>query len=186
MTQNNPQLIVFTGAMFSGKSTHLLAAIDRYTYQRRRVLCFKPLMDDRYGDTEIVTHSGKRVPAVTVSNGDDILARISTEHDVDVIAVDEAFMIDGSADALIHLFKLGYTVIVSSLEMSASCTEFSEITKLMVWATKIEKLPAVCSVCQRDAYYTRRKSEGMNEIQVGGADMYEPRCWEHHELTNLR
>ena len=110
---------------------------------------------------------------------------IPVADEVDVVAVDEAFMIDGSADALVRLFQVGKTIIVSSLEMSASCTAFDEIVKMMPWATKIEKCPAVCVVCQNDAYYTQRKVENMEEIQVGGADLYEPRCFNCHGSANL-
>jgi len=103
--------------------------------------------------------------------------------DVDVIAVDEAFMIEGASDALINLFRSGVSVVVSSLQLSASGNVFEEVRDMMPWATKIEVCPAVCPLTGRDAYYTHRKLDGLEEIAVGGADMYEPRCWEHHSYV---
>lgn len=183
----NPEFIMYVGCMFSGKTSRLIAAIDRYKYQKKKIVVFKPKMDDRYSHSDVKTHSGSGLPAVSVDKAQEILTfLIQAGEEYDVIAVDEAFMIDGSADVLIHLFKLGKTIIVSSLEMSASCNPFEEITMMAPWATRIEKCPAVCSVCQKDAYYTQRKSEDMDEIQVGGEDLYEPRCWSCHSYTNER
>jgi len=177
----NPEFIIFTGPMFSGKTTHLIARIDRYMYQNKRVAAFKPKMDDRYSVTDIQTHSGASIPAVVVSTGKEILQYLlESDDDYDIIAVDEAFMIENSADALIQLFKLGKTILVSSLEMSASCSHFEEILLMTPWATHIQKFPAVCAVCHKDAYYTQKKVDDSSIIQVGGADLYEPRCWSCH------
>jgi thymidine kinase len=184
----NPELIIFTGPMFGGKTARLLAALDRYQYQARKIVAFKPKMDVRYSSIDIKTHNGAGIPACSVSSGQEILEYMgSVDSDIDVVAVDEVFMIEGAAKALIHLFRLGYTVIVSSLEMSAACNPFSEVVELMPWATKIEKCPAVCSQCQQDAYFTHRKVDNpQDEIQVGGSDLYEPRCWGCHSYTNAK
>ena len=106
--------------------------------------------------------------------------------DYDVVAVDEAFMIDGCADALLYLFRTGISIVVSSLQLSASGNAFFEVKEMMPWATKIEVCPAVCPKTGRDAFYTHRKMEGLDEITVGGSDLYEPRSWEHHNFMNQR
>jgi thymidine kinase len=122
-----------------------------------------------------------------VKSGEEIKKVVETlEKKIDVIAVDEAFMIEGSAESLIELFKTGYTVVISSLQLSASGNVFTEIRDMLPWATKIEVCPAVCPVTGRDAYYTQRKVEGLEEITVGGADLYEPRCWEMYTYVNRR
>ena len=64
--------------------------------------------------------------------------------------------------------------------MSANCNSFSEIEKMLPWATKIDKCTAVCVVCGEDAPYTQKKVNDIAEITVGGAELYEPRCWSHH------
>jgi len=89
-------------------------------------------------------------------------------------------MIDGVSEALIFLYRSGFTVIVASIEMSASCNVFPELKEILPWATHVEKCSAVCTACGADAYFTHRKIEDLDEIAVGGAEMYEPRCWNHH------
>ena len=85
---------------------------------------------------------------------------------------------------LIDLFKKGKTIVVSSLDLSATGKPFEEIEALFPWATCIEKCPAVCTVCGQDAYYTHKKVEDIAEITVGGSELYEPRCWKHHNYFN--
>lgn len=182
---NDPKFIIFTGPMFGSKTTRMLATIDRYRYQNKKIVAFKPMIDDRYDQNQIVTHSGGHLLAECVRKGQDVTAYIeSMDEKPNVIAVDEAFMIPNIAKALIHLFKAGYTIVVSSLQMSASCNVFEEVRDMMPWATKIEVCPAVCPHTGRDAFYTHRKRDDLSEIAVGGADLYEPRCWEMHRYTN--
>jgi len=180
-----PSFTIFCGPMMSSKTTRLLAAIDRFSYQNLRVLAFKPRLDRRYTPDEISTHNGGKMQATLVSTGDEILRHVAFV-DPDVIAVDEAFMIDGSADALIQLFRQGKTVVVSSIEMSGTCNVFAEVEKMLPWATKIEKCAAVCMACGEDAYYTQRKVSDIAEITVGGSELYEPRCWHHHNTIKLK
>jgi thymidine kinase len=165
--------------MMSSKTTRLIGAVDRFRYQNQRVMAFKPRMDRRYAADEINTHNGGKLEAVIVGTGDEILRHVDL-YQPDVVAVDEAFMIDGSADALIRIYRQGVSVVVSSIEMSASCNVFPEIEKMLPWATKIEKCTAVCVVCGEDAPYTHRKVSDLAEITVGGSELYEPRCWSHH------
>lgn len=176
-----PSFTVFCGPMMSSKTTRLLAAVDRFRYQNLKVASFKPKLDCRYTPDEISTHNGGKISAIVVSSGDEILRHCDL-FTPDVVAVDEAFMIDGCADALIALFRSGTTVVVSSIEMSSSCNVFYEVEKLLPWATKVEKCAAVCMVCGEDAYYTHKKIDDMTEIAVGGSELYEPRCWHHHSV----
>tara|TARA_R110001583_G_scaffold16234_3_gene66104 strand:- start:12038 stop:12622 length:585 start_codon:yes stop_codon:yes gene_type:complete len=179
----SPEFTIFVGPMFGSKTTKLLAAIDRYKYRNKNVIAFKPKIDDRYSDDQISTHSGGRFPAIPIGSGDDLFfwwAEQSTDYNV--IAVDEAFMIPGISTALLTMFKSGLDIIVSSLDLSASLRTFEEVEKILPWATRIEKCPAVCTICNDDAFYTYRKIDGIAEITIGGADLYEPRCWLHHSL----
>ncbi len=183
----DPEFIIFTGPMFGSKTTRLMAVVDRYRHQNKKIVAFKPIMDDRYSDIEIRTHSGASLKAVGVNSGKDVMEYIEKSTDkFDVIAVDEAFMIESISKTLLHLFRQGKTIVVSSLQLSASGVVFEEVRDMMPWATKIEVCPAVCPITGRDAFYTHRKLEGLDEITVGGADLYEPRCWEHHNYMNQR
>lgn len=184
---SDPEFVIFTGPMFGSKTTRLLAVVDRYRYQQKNIIAFKPRMDDRYSEAQICTHSGGSLPAIGVNTGNDVLSFLDEASvDYDVIAIDEAFMIDGISDVVLELFRRGKTIVVSSLQLSASGNVFGEIRDMMPWATKIEICPAVCPITGRDAYYTHRKVSGLEEIAVGGADMYEPRCWEYHTYMNCR
>ena len=173
---SNPEFVVYTGPMFGGKTSRMLAALDRAKYQSKKIIAFKPKMDHRYADESIVTHTGHSFDAVCISDGEEIF---DYAKKADVIAVDEAFMIDGIADALIELFRKGKSVYVSTIQLSAHGFFFAEVQAMMPWATKVEVCPAVCSQCEKDAYYTVAKIDGLGHIEVGGAETYEPRCHEH-------
>lgn len=177
---NNPEFIIYCGPMFSSKTSRLLSTLEKYKYQHKSIIVFKPKIDDRYSSSEVVTHGGWKAPAVCVKTGAEILEHLSNlSDDPQVVAVDEAFMIPGAAEALTWLFTYGFTVVVSSLEMSSAGKPFHELEKMLPWATKIEKCSAVCTVCSRDAHYTHKKQSSEEEIEVGGAELYEPRCAQH-------
>ena len=184
---NNPDFVVYCGPMFSSKTSRLLATLEKYKYQHKKIAVFKPNIDDRYSVSEVVTHGGWKVPAVCVKTGAEILEHLANlDEEPHVIAVDEAFMIPGSSEALTWLFTYGYTVVVSSLELSSAGKPFHEIEKMLPWATHIEKCTAVCTVCGRDANYTHKKQVGGEEIEVGGSELYEPRCYSHHLSVDQR
>lgn len=181
MRIREPEFIVYTGPMFGSKTTQMLSTLERYAYQNRNVIAFKPKMDDRYSEGEICTHAGLKFPAVNVNLGSEI---VDKSVGYEVVAVDEAFMIDGCAVALTELFRQGKTIVVSSIQMSASGNVFEEIKEMLPWATKIEVCPAVCVKTGNNAYYTVRKVENLSEIEVGGADIYEPRAWSATPFMN--
>ena len=167
--------------MFGSKTTRMLSYLERCLHQNRKVVAFKPKMDDRYSDGEICTHAGLKFPATNVSDGLDILRNC---EDYDVVGVDEAFMIDGCAEALLSCFSNGKTVVVSSIQLSATGKAFKEIKELLPWATHIEVCPAVCVKTGADAYYTVHKVDAASEIAVGGSDIYEPRAWSKTPFVN--
>lgn len=171
---SQPNLLVFTGPMFGSKTTKMLSVLERALYQSKRVIAFKPKMDERYEKSMIVTHAGLKFDAHNVQTGEEIL---KMSEGYDVVGVDESFMIEGSASALVALFKSGKTIAVSSIQLSASGKPFEEIRDLLPWATHIEVCPAVCLITGEDAYYTVRKAKGISEIEVGGSETYEPRAW---------
>ncbi len=176
------ELKIFTGPMFGGKTTRMLAALERYEYRKKSTMLFKPAMDKRYSEEKVVTHKGQEHRSILVSSGREI---ITLGLEADVVAVDELFMIPGSAEALISLFQRGKTILVSTLQLSSEpdgYRPFDEVKELMPWATNIEVCPAVCDHCGRDAYYTERIGKQPKQILVGGAESYRPVCWYHSLL----
>lgn len=181
--QLNPGFVMYVGPMFGSKTSKLLMELERYKYQQRSYMTFKPSLDDRYAQLDIVTHGGWKHSAVTVKDGADVLkCVVDADNDPKVIAVDEAFMIPGIAEALIFLYKSGFSVVVSSLDIAFNGKPFPEIAKMFPWATKIEKCAAVCTVCGRDAHFTHKKVSLGDElsVQIGGSELYEPRCALHY------
>ena len=183
----NPSFVLYVGPMFSQKTSKMLSELDRCKFQHKNSVLFKPQLDTRYATNEVISHVGWRSPAINVTSGTDVLAYLAdVEHEPDVIGVDEAFMIKGIADALIFLFRNGMSIVVSTLELSAVGKPFHEVEKMMVWATKIEKCVSVCTVCGKDAHYTYKKQVNEEEIQIGGSELYEPRCMRCHPLISVQ
>jgi len=183
----NPTLTVYCGPMFSSKTTRLLGDLERFTLQRKRCAVFKPSLDDRYSNDEIVSHAGWRHPALTVKAGADVLDALALSDEMpQVVFVDEAFMLPGIADVVIWLYRSGISVVVSTLDMSYAGKPFPEVVKLLPWATRVEKCSAVCTQCGADAFYTHKKQVTGEEIEVGGAELYEPRCFRHHVAIDSR
>lgn len=188
----NPRFEVFTGPMFGGKTTRLLSALERYQYQNKNLILFKPKIDVRYSRDSVMTHSGIKWSkhnsanfnkVIRVSNGEEMFScfeNLDREYQIDVVAVDEVFMVDGSADKLIEIYKMGKTVLVSSLQLSSAGEPYEEMLKILPWATSVQICPAVCEICGEDAFFTK-KIAGANEnlIEVGGAELYQPRCFAH-------
>lgn len=182
----NPEFIVFVGPMFSSKTSKMLMTLERFKYQKKNIIAFKPRIDTRYSDDTIVSHSGWRRHAVAVGSGAEMLEVLTgTSPAPEVVVVDELFMIDGAAETLEWLFReLGLTIVVSTLDLSFAGRPFEEVTKIMPWATHLEKCTAICTVCGEDAPYTHKKADDNEEIVVGGAELYEPRCFAHHVIVN--
>jgi thymidine kinase len=173
--------------MFSCKTSKLLMELERFKYQHKKVVVFKPQQDVRYGIDDVVSHSGWKTPAIVIKTGADVIEVLAAlDEQPQVIVVDEAFMIPGIAETLTWLFRNGYNVLVSTLDLSSACKPFGEVEKMLPWATCIEKCSAVCTVCGDDASYTYRKLVSDEEIQVGGSELYEPRCFACHPMTKLR
>jgi thymidine kinase len=187
IAMKNNELVLFLGPMFSGKTTRLLAAIERHILRQQSVVCFKPKIDDRYSDNEIVTHSKLKIPAVSVKNWNEIMKAVNDmPSKPNVIAVDEAFMIEDCHKALLSLFAAGITIYVSSIDISANLNSFTVIDKLLPYSTQVVKCAAICASCLGDAQLTYRKFASSAEISVGGGDSYEPLCWSCHPLVEKK
>lgn len=182
----NPVLRLWVGPMFGSKTTQLIAAVDRYRLQSKKVIAFKSRLDDRYSYTgEIVTHNGGRIDCILVSNAQEIIDAVKeNEDDISIVAIDEAFMIEDCDVAIKSLYKSGVSVLVSSIDLSSDMRPFSVIKNILPFATEVNKCTAVCTVCGEDAYFTfKKQTKTGSEIEIGGSEIYEPRCWMHHDKT---
>ena len=186
----NPQFIIYTGPMFGSKTTRLLGDIDRFSRKGKNVLSFKAKRDIRYEKDKICSHNGGSCYAYCINTSEElykIYEEINGYEKVDVIAVDEAFMIPGISSVLISLYQKGVTIIISSIQLDANEKPFESIRDMMPWATKVEICSAVCSKCDQDAYFTEALFDIHNATQeekVGAGAMYEPRCMKHYTNFN--
>jgi thymidine kinase len=175
------EMILYTGPMFSSKTTKLLMQADKRYYQKKKIIAFKSALDDRYStEGEIVSHNLGKIPAFLVKVGNEIIEKIaSCNEDIDCVIIDELFLIEGGANACLELYKKGYNVIIASIDLNFAGIPFEEVEKIMPYCTRIIKCKAVCPICGDDARYTHRKTDDKSEILVGADDIYEPRCQLH-------
>lgn len=165
---------VITGSMFSGKTEELIRRLKRVRYANQKVQIFKPQIDTRYHETEVVSHDANRIMSTPVSSSQNILLLTG---DYDVIAIDEAqFFDDGLPDVCRVLANKGTRVIVAGLDMDFTGKPFGPMPAIMADAEYITKLHAICMQCGNLASYSYRLVQNDKTILLGETDSYEPRC----------
>src|SRR6185503_19664814 len=88
---------VITGSMFSGKSEELIRRLRRAQIARQHVQIFKPLVDNRYSDDHIVSHSAMRIASQNVRTSDDIVREVL--EGTEVVGIDEGQFFDPNLPA---------------------------------------------------------------------------------------
>lgn len=163
------------GPMFSGKSEELIRRLRRAAIARKRVQVFKPAIDTRYSETEIVTHSDTRMPSEAVMSANDILSKIAGR--TEVVGIDEAHFFGpdliGVAD---RLASDGRRVIIAGLDTDFMGRPFPPMPDLLALAESITKTLAICVRCGNPAKNSQRLVGSGELILVGAAGSYEARC----------
>ena len=166
---------VVCGPMFSGKSEELIRRLRRAQIARQRVQIFKSVLDDRYAQQEIVSHSEARIEAQIVSKAPDILEQVDPR--TEVVGIDEAhFFGMDLVEAADQLANLGKRVIVAGLETDYLGRSFEQVSQLMTVAEEVTKLLAICVCCGNPAKHTQRLVASEERILVGARTEYEARC----------
>lgn len=174
---------VICGPMFSGKSEELIRRMRRAEIARQITQLFKPKIDDRYSETEIVSHSQQRLPSTPVASSLDILSCVGDR--TEVIAVDEAqFFDEGLVDVSQRLANLGKRVIVAGLDMDYRGKPFAPMPELMAIAEYVTKQLAICVRCGNPAVHTQRLTLARDTIVVGAQGTYEARCRRCFEIPS--
>lgn len=180
-------LEVICGSMFSGKSEELIRRVRRAQFAKQEVKVFKPAIDNRYSEEEVVSHNGTAIISKPIKSSKEIFDHIS--ENTDLIAVDEVqFFDEDICHVLTLLANQGYRVIAAGLDQDFRGEPFSVVPQLMAVAELVTKLQAVCSVCGSPASRTQRLINGKPAsyddpiILVGASESYEPRCRHHHEV----
>jgi thymidine kinase len=175
VTGNIGWIEVICGPMFSGKSEELIRRLRRATIARKRVEVFKPAIDNRYSENEIVSHGDSRMHSQVVSGAGEILDRIDWRSEV--VGIDEAnFMGPKLVEVSEKLADSGKQVIIAGLDTDYMGRPFSPIPELLAHAESIAKTLAICVRCGNPAKHTQRLRGSEDLIVVGAADMYEARC----------
>lgn len=182
---------VITGCMFAGKTEELIRRVKTLEFAKKNVAVFKPSIDNRYSEDEVVSHAGSKVVGINASNSKEIARYLAHHPEVEVIAIDEVQFFDEEIALLINeQANLGKRVMVAGLDMDFRCEPFGVMPKLMTTAEFVTKLTAVCSNCGAPATRTQRFVDGQpanyNDptILVGAQESYEPRCRHCHQVAN--
>jgi thymidine kinase len=166
---------VVCGPMFSGKSEELIRRLRRARIARKRVQVFKPAIDDRYAEDEIVSHGDQRMKSEVVSGAQDILAKL--DPGTQVVGVDESnFFGPDLVDVAQQLAESGKQVLIAGLDTDYLGRPFPPMPDLLCLAESITKTLAICMRCGNPAKHTQRLLESNDLIVVGAAGTYEARC----------
>ncbi|HDR88676.1 MAG TPA: thymidine kinase [Bacteroidetes bacterium] len=165
---------VITGSMFSGKTEELIRRLKRARIANQRVEIFKPMLDVRYSENEVVSHDSNAIRSTPVAGSGNILLLTGG---VEVVGIDEAQFFDrGLADVCNQLANSGIRVIVAGLDMDFKGKPFGPMPDIMAMAEYITKVHAVCVRCGNLAQYSHRKSHDDQVLLLGEKELYEPLC----------
>lgn len=180
MHQYKRAIIAHIGPMFGGKTSGLLADIRKMRIAKYHVALFKPIMDDRYSNDEVVNHDGEKIKANNVYDFYSIYLYAREHKDVNVIAIDEFQFLDTKKmsvkEFVNFIIKNGLTLLFSGLDLDSDLQPFDNVKEILPYSTYIFKHKAVCVCCGNDAIVSFCKINKDGQNLVGGSDTYEPRC----------
>ncbi len=166
---------VITGSMFSGKSEELIRRLRRAQIARQRVQIFKPIIDNRFSEAHIVSHSDMRLASENVKDSQALLTQVAS--DAEVVGIDEGQFFDAQLPAVCNqLASGGKRVIVAGLDTDYLGRPFEPMPQLLAIAEYITKTLAICVVCGGPANHTQRLVVSDDRVLVGATGLYEARC----------
>ncbi len=173
-TQRKGRIEVICGSMFSGKTEELLRRLRRAKIARQKVEIFKPVIDVRYSQEEVVSHDKNSILSTPVEHSSNILLLAS---EVEVVGVDEAQFFDkGLTDVCQQLADQGIRVIVAGLDMDFKRIPFGPMPALCAIADDVTKVHAICVRCGSLACYSHRIVAGEKQVMLGEMHEYQPLC----------
>lgn len=187
LNQKDGWIEVISGPMFAGKTEELLRRVKRLEYAKKNIVVFKPLMDNRFAENEVVSHNKNRTKSVNISLAKEIFDYIDSE--TEVVAIDEIQFLDEEAVKIVeYLASRGVRIIVSGLDKEFRGEPFSFMPKLLAIAEYVTKLTAICVKCGAPATRTQRIVNGKpakyNDpiVLIGAEESYEARCRSCHKV----
>ena len=175
-TVRRGRIEVICGSMFSGKTEELIRRIRRAKFAKQKIEIFKPAVDVRYSDKEVVSHDSNSITSTPVDTSSNILLLASN---VDVVGIDEAQFFDSElVNVCNQLANNGIRVIVAGLDMDFKGRPFGPIPQLCAIANEVLKVHAICVKCGRLALYSHRTVNCEKQVLIGETERYEPLCRE--------
>ena len=170
---------VVCGSMFSGKTEELIRRMRRAQFARQRVEIFKPAIDVRYSEEDVVSHDQKHIQSTPIDSSASILLLAA---DIEVVGIDEAQFFDmGLVDVCNELANRGVRVIVAGLDMDFRGVPFGPMPALCAIADEVTKVHAICVRCGSLAYLSHRKVQSEKRVLLGETQEYEPLCRECYQ-----
>lgn len=183
-THRPGRIEVVCGSMFSGKTEELIRRMRRAKFARQQVEIFKPAIDTRYSDEDVVSHDRHKIQSTPINSSAQILLLSSG---IDVVGIDEAqFFDDGLVDVCNQLANRGVRVIVAGLDMDFRGVPFGPIPALCAIADDVTKVHAICVRCGALAYVSHRTVAGDSRVLLGEMQEYEPLCRECYQKATQR
>lgn len=166
---------VVCGPMFSGKSEELIRRLRRAEIARQRVQIFKPIIDQRYADDHIVSHSALKIRSTAVKTASELSDALDLR--TEVIGIDEGQFLGAElVDVVVRLADMGKRIIIAGLDTDYLGRPFHPMPELLAVADEITKTLAICMQCGNPAKHTQRLVAVEDLIVVGATGMYEARC----------
>jgi thymidine kinase len=165
---------VICGSMFSGKTEELIRRLKRARIARQKVEIFKPEIDTRYDDVNVVSHDENAILSTPVQSASQILL---LTNNVDVVGIDEAQFFDDELPSVCNtLASQGIRVIIAGLDMDYRGIPFGPMPNLIAIADDVSKVHAICMHCGDLAQFTHRTVKDDHLVMLGEMDVYEPLC----------
>ena len=166
---------VIVGSMFSGKSEELIRRLRRAQIARQKVQVFKPELDSRFSESQIVSHSEMRHDSANSRSAAEIIEK--TDPDTEVVGIDEGQFFDNDLVEVANaLARRGVRVIIAGLDQDYTGRPWEPMPQLLAIAEYITKTHAICMKCGQPANYSQRTFESEERVAVGASDKYEARC----------
>lgn len=172
--QHKGWIEVICGSMFSGKTEELIRRLKRAEFAQQKVEIFKPAVDVRYDENDVVSHQGTTITSTPVESASSILLMVS---DVDVVGIDEAQFFDNELPSVCQkLANSGIRVVVAGLDMDFLGNPFGPMPALMANAEYVSKVHAICLSCGDLAQFSFRKTNNNAIVFLGETNEYAPLC----------
>jgi len=193
-------LSVYTGPMFSGKTTHMIQEVTQFCdITGLKAIIINHELDTRDEENLVSSHSSgyKGLSDKITVTFSEYLSKVDVDE-YSIIGVDEACFFNDLYDTIVKWLNEGKNIVCAGLDGNFKMQKFGQINELLHISDKFLKLPSICSKCLEElntrgetitpyntvpAPFTRKKcTTNSDTIDIGGSDKYLPVCRSHHAV----